>query len=358
MKKIPILIYITILITAISSCSKKSGPIQGEVTFITGTLKINTADAIVGSRVSKDDTLITGEKSEAVIQIAETAAITLKSGTEIKFGNLISNSGESAVIEMELNKGNTYHKIIRKGTDYSVKAPTAVASVRGTSFEMTAGEKSTRINVDTGTVYVKKLSSETRTDRTLTDTQRKGEEEIVLTAGQSLEIFSNGSFSGNRKGGETAGTPPAEEKKSTSREGKQKNSRDALAPESKTLSDKKTAVKPGRISSEKTESKKKDTAYTTGRKEGVTTEERKGTAKAEKVEKKPDPEEVKALVKNKERKLEDIKEVYSRIDRVYLYSGDVITGAIIERGETYSIFTTGGIVKVSRKDIQSNEIVK
>lgn len=344
MKKITILIYIAVLITAASYCSKKTGPIQGEVTFITGTLKINTAEAAVGSRVSKDDTLITGEKSEAVVQISETAAITLRSGTEMKFINLMNNSGESATVAMELNKGNTYHKIIRKGTDYSVKAPTAVASVRGTSFEMRAGEKSTGIHVDTGTVYVKKLSSDTRTDRALTDTQRRGEEEIVLTAGQSLEIFSNGSFSGNRKGGEREVVIPAVKTKTSTGKIQVKNSRNTLAPENKTLSEKKSIVKDEKITTERTENKKKDTAYTTGR--------------TEKIIKQPDPEEVKALVNNKERKLEDIKEVYSRIDRVYLYSGDVITGAIIERGETYSIFTTGGIVKVSRKDIQSNEIVK
>ena len=59
-----------------------------------------------------------------------------------------------------------------------------------------------------------------------------------------------------------------------------------------------------------------------------------------------------------DKKLEAIKEKYSRIDRVNLYSGEVITGAIIERGETYTIVTTSGTIKVSRKDIQSNEIIK
>ena len=46
------------------------------------------------------------------------------------------------------------------------------------------------------------------------------------------------------------------------------------------------------------------------------------------------------------------------IDRITLYSGEVFTGTIMERGETYSILTADGIIKISRKDIRNNEIVK
>lgn len=93
-------------------------------------------------------------------------------------------------------------------------------------------------------------------------------------------------------------------------------------------------------------------------KEAVSGKKAEQTSAIVKKEKAPDPKEVKALVNKKDRKIEDIKEVYNRIDKVYLYSGEVVTGAIIERGESYSILTTGGIVKVSRKDIQSNEIIR
>ncbi len=333
MKKIPFLIYITILFMMILSCSKSTGPIQGEVTFITGNLKINTTDASVGSRVSKDDILATGEKSEAVIQISETATITLRSDTEMKFGDLICNSDQSRTVAMELSKGDAYHKIIRKGTDYKVKMPTAVASVRGTSFETSAERSSVNIKVDTGTVYVTKLSGMSSHDSKLTDGQNKGTEEIILTAGESLEIYSDRPDMKDHSGNRSSIAPSGHKKTSVKKEvAPAKYSVSDNQIKSKAPSDK---IKP--INDEKVAVKK--------------------TADSVK-EKKPAPEEVKALVDKKDRKLEDIKEVYNRIDSVHLYSGEIITGAIIERGDTYSILTTSGIVKVSRKDIQSNEIIR
>lgn len=329
MKKIPLLIYISVFFMMILSCSKNTGPIQGEVTFITGNLKINTTDAAVGSKVSKDDVLTTGEKSEAVIQISETATITLRSDTEMKFGDLICNSDQSRTVAMELDKGNAYHKIIRKGTDYKVKMPTAVASVRGTSFETSTDNSSARIKVDTGTVYVTKLSGKTGAEGKLSDGQKNGTEEIILTAGESLEIYSERSDMKDHSGSRTSIAPAGHNKSSLKTEyvSIANNQVKSKAPAEN--------VKP--VTGEKIAVKKTS---------GV------------KSEKKPEPEEVKALVNKKDRRIEDIKEVYNRIDRVHLYSGEIITGAIIERGDTYSILTTGGIVKVSRKDIQSNEIIK
>jgi hypothetical protein len=40
------------------SCSCKSTPLEGEVTFLVGTMKINSAYASVGSRVIKGDMLL------------------------------------------------------------------------------------------------------------------------------------------------------------------------------------------------------------------------------------------------------------------------------------------------------------
>ncbi len=315
MKKELILLYIFFIIVIISACSKTPVPVQGEVTFIMGTLKINNIDAVVGGKVSTDDFLITGEKSEAVIQISETAVITLRSDTEIKFDNLMSNKDESRAVSMELTKGTTFHKVFRKGTDYRVKGPTAVASVRGTSFEVSADKSKTRINVENGTVYVNKLSGSIEGDRALASDQDSGV--IILRAGESVEI--------------------GEIDKSTSNANRSKI---RTAIKSKTTSNSKKA--PARVAEKANSSEKhlEKTSYIP-MKETV-----------------PDPEEVKALVNKKDRDLEDIKEVYSRIDSVRLYSGEVISGAIIERGDTYSIMTTSGIVKVSKKDIQSNEIIR
>ncbi len=49
---------------------------------------------------------------------------------------------------------------------------------------------------------------------------------------------------------------------------------------------------------------------------------------------------------------------YSRLDRVRLYSGRVLTGTVTQRGDNYIITTDKGEEKISGNDIQGNEIIK
>jgi hypothetical protein len=188
---------------------------------------------------------------------------------------------------MELNEGKTLHNVLKKGTEYSVKAPTAVASVRGTTFEVSETGSKTYIAVESGTVAVKKLSGRIK-NKNLTDGQKEGTEEIILTAGQSLELYSAKQYFTHTK-------EPAAAKKPAAK----------IALET-IKNDKKEIIK--------------------GYKSDITDETEN---------KKP-----------------------QNIDRITLYSGEVFTGTIMERGETYSILTADGIIKISRKDIRNNEIVK
>ena len=75
------ILFIPLIIIILSSCSRNKAPFRAEVTFITGTLKINNMEASAGNTVVKDDILKTGKKSEATIQITDTAVITLKPET-------------------------------------------------------------------------------------------------------------------------------------------------------------------------------------------------------------------------------------------------------------------------------------
>jgi len=275
-----IIIYFLLITFILSSCSRKAAPFRAEVSFITGTLKINNVEASVGNTVVKDDLLATGVKSEAVIQVTDTAVITLKPETELRFENILLNNNDTRTVSMELNKGTSLHNVLKKGTDYSVKAPTAVASVRGTVFEVSETGSRTFIAVEAGTVSVRKLSGKIKKNSSLTDGQRNGAEEIILTAGQSLELYS------------------AEHKKTSTR--------NLHVP-------KKTA-----------ETKKIDT--------------------------------IKEYISYNAKEQKDATP--QSIDRITLYSGEIITGTILERGETYSIDTGDGIKKISRKDIRNNEIVK
>jgi len=293
------ILFIPLIIIILSSCSRNKAPFRAEVTFITGTLKINNIEASAGNTVVKDDILKTGKKSEATIQITDTAVITLKPETELRFENILRNDDDTRSISMELNEGKTLHNVLKKGTEYSVKAPTAVASVRRTTFEVSETGLKTYIAVESGTVAVKKLSGRIK-NKNLTDGQKEGTEEIILTAGQSLELYS-------------AKQSFAEFKKPGARK----------APVIKTVSEK---TKNELIIDRQPDRKK-------GRKEVI----------------KENTVEITDETENKKPQ---------NIDRITLYSGEVFTGTIMERGETYSILTADGIIKISRKDIRNNEIVK
>lgn len=335
-------------------CSKKSGPIEGEITFISGTLKVNNIDGVVGGRILKDDVLVTGEKSESVIQISETALITLRSNTEVKFENMFGNKDEAETASIMLNQGSTFHKVSKIGTNYSVKTPTSVAAVRGTSFGIDADNSNSKINVETGTVYVRMIPGKARADKNLTENQNKGLEDITLTAGQSLEIkavnpgkgniFTTGNANDINSTSDVNVESQSENSSNseiaysgTKKLTEEKIDNSVTVKKNKILSNK---VKPAKVST--TDNIKESSAYVGGEGEDTT----------------PDPEEVKKLIKKKDPKLEDIKSVFNRMDKIYLYSGETLTGAIIERGDVYSIITPDGVVKVSKKDIQGNEIIR
>jgi hypothetical protein len=69
-------------------------------------------------------------------------------------------------------------------------------------------------------------------------------------------------------------------------------------------------------------------------------------------------EKIEKLISKKTKTLTDIKKVFDRLDMVTLFSGQVITGAIISNGNTYSIITTKGVVNVPAAEIRSFEILK
>lgn len=50
--------------------------------------------------------------------------------------------------------------------------------------------------------------------------------------------------------------------------------------------------------------------------------------------------------------LDDIRAQYEWVDQIILYNGKIIQGAIISRGETFEILTTGGVVRVPRNQVK------
>jgi len=319
MKKLSILICFITLLCFPQGCSKNNETPGGIVTFIHGSLKINNQDAAMGSRIQKGDMLLTGGNSLAVVQISQTAVITLRAGTELKFDDLLNNQNETHTILLNLTKGSTFHKVIRKGSDYSVKTPTIVASVRGTSFEVNTEDNKSRVSLLNGKVKVTTLGSEIK--------------EAELAPGQYLDA-------------DTAKAGVISQLTAEDRERlAQLDSISAVTEVEKFTPENGNIVIPDPV------------------KEKLLNEENTNkpsdkTSEIKKTDFTPDAKALSALIKKENRTVADIKAVFNRIDEIRLFSGRVIQGAISERGEQYSVITTAGIIRISEKEIKTVNVIK
>ncbi|MDH5721317.1 MAG: FecR domain-containing protein [Spirochaetia bacterium] len=188
MIKIKKLIF-TILaaIVFVISCSEKPKiPQQGVFTFVKGTVLHNDQPAKVGNIVGEADTIVTNEKSGAVIQFENSGLITLKSKTKLDVGKLIKGEDGLSIIELTQESGSTFSKIAPNRGKYSIKTPTAVAGVRGTSFSVEVHEdKKTDIKLLKGKVAVSKTSMKAVV-------QEEASQEIILEEGEKIAATAKG----------------------------------------------------------------------------------------------------------------------------------------------------------------------
>lgn len=338
MKKIVLIHSLIAALIFVSYCSPKPEVFQGVVTFISGTLTINNQNALYGSRVQCGDVLITGENSLAVVQISQTAVITLRSNTELKFENMLSKKDAPQILKLFLTKGSTFHKVLIKGTDYSVKTSTIVVSVRGTSFEVNTDGTKHKISLLNGKVHIaKSLEANNQVQN------------IELNPGQFIEstadvleqpvILNNDETDKLNQLDSIPAVTDVEKaipmKDNTGGTGKQ----NVVTPQVEIITE---AVKESILNSEKIDDKNIKPV----------------TPEVKKAEFVPTAKAVKTLIKKQDRTIEDIKVVFKRIDEIHLYSGRVIQGAVSARGSNYSIITTDGVVKIPEKEIQTVKVIR
>jgi hypothetical protein len=65
----------------------------------------------------------------------------------------------------------------------------------------------------------------------------------------------------------------------------------------------------------------------------------------------------KKFKKKKFKSLNEIRKYYDRIDKIRLFNGQIIKGAIIKKGKTIKVITVDGIITIKKKDIQKTSIV-
>lgn len=168
-------------------CGDKKGSsndLTGKFTFIKGQVMVNAKPASLGGVVSINDKVEVKDKAAAILQFSSAAVLTLKSNSVLLVSSLIKGENGKATIELNQTAGSSFSKIAKGSADYSIKTPTAVAGVRGTSFELTVGTngKKTQIKLLEGKVAVAKPVELT-----------KGEEvaPVIVEAGQKVEADSS-----------------------------------------------------------------------------------------------------------------------------------------------------------------------
>jgi hypothetical protein len=107
-----------------------------------------------GEIVVAGDTIITGQKSTADISIGQSGVVRINENTSVKVDLLAK--GDTLDTELNISKGRAFIVLSKLGKNEqcTVKTPTAVAAVRGTSFRVSAEGDTSRIDVVSGKVLV------------------------------------------------------------------------------------------------------------------------------------------------------------------------------------------------------------
>lgn len=176
----------------ISSC-KKETPVDAtmekpvfnfKIQSLLGDVKIITASgekkAAIADKLAINDTIITGKKSVADLTYGSSGIIRISENSRVSIAVIAGDTSTESMIN--LDKGKVFLTLGKlQNTGFRVKTPTVVASVRGTSFVVSADTvKGARLSVMKGTVTVVPV--------------QKGEaiegKEISVGAGQKIDYVS------------------------------------------------------------------------------------------------------------------------------------------------------------------------
>lgn len=158
---------------------------SAKFTYVKGDVLVSGKPATLGQTVSKDATIEVKSNSMAVLQFSNAASITLKANSVLSIANLAKNDAGKPIIELSQSGGSSFSKIAKGQSEFSIKTPTAVAGVRGTSFELEVGNgKTTKIKLLEGKVAVAKVDEKA----TVEEAKAELEKATVVEAGQKVEV--------------------------------------------------------------------------------------------------------------------------------------------------------------------------
>jgi len=161
--KISVIIYLIISMLVLS-CGKKEAPVSEteepfvfKVQFVLGDVKIRSTGgekaANQGDNLAVNDVITTGKKAVADLLYGKSGVIRISENSNLIVSSIADKSNNDTT--MTMNNGKVLCTLAKlKGTGFKVKTPTAVASVRGTSFTVLSDKKGAKLSVVKGTVAV------------------------------------------------------------------------------------------------------------------------------------------------------------------------------------------------------------
>ncbi len=135
---------------------------HGTVVFTLGDVKLQRAgaapaDLSIRDSVRDGDVLITGGKSNLVVQIEGVGTVRILEDSRISMTSLLKGGTETVT---GLESGKIFSKILKiQGQSYEVKTPTCVVAVRGTEFLTSYEEKDTEVRLLSGKVSIEPIGA-------------------------------------------------------------------------------------------------------------------------------------------------------------------------------------------------------
>jgi hypothetical protein len=335
--------------TKVDTVEKKD--LKGVIIFQVGSVTIKKSGTssftpvAISNIVEVGDVIKTGTNAQVTIQVEELAVVKILEKSTVNIKSLFG--GGKGQLYTEDGQVLTKMGKLVKDQSFSVQTPTAVASVRGTEFLVDARKKKSVFAVKSGKLAVRMKKEPVAGSST--EKESFVGEEVVLNEGKAAEV--------TKKDVEKA---VAQEKKieALKKEGKKEELAKVEQPKvlvrnisnSEKLIVKKVSIVIMVDNPEEKSAKELETIQAPIRKQEKKIEvEIRIEVKKEKIHK---------LINKKSRTVQEIKEVFDRVDEISLYNGRTIRGAIMKRGRIYSILTTTGTLKVPEGQIKSVRVVR
>ncbi len=149
--------FLVALVLAAAVAVRGYGRTQYTIQMVVGDVNIisggKTSVAAMDGILAGGDTIVTGGNSMADISFGDLGLVRVQESTKVRVASLKKSADDSG---LDLDGGGILVMLSKlvKGDSFQIRTSTQVASVRGTSFEVTSDGDGSRVDVLTGTIMV------------------------------------------------------------------------------------------------------------------------------------------------------------------------------------------------------------